>query len=104
MEFYAKCSVAEYSALWKVLLFDGLSAVAREFNANADTVADNQSDHSIMPLCLVHDDMQSYEVDPHDMKINKVLHQFVAKSRQWYQEYFEEQKKKKKLFIVAFVF
>ena len=82
MEFYAKCSVAEYSALWKVLLFDGLSAVAREFNANADTVADNQSDHSIMPLCLVHDDMQSYEVDPHDMKINKVLHQFVAKSRQ----------------------
>ena len=104
MEFYAKCSVAEYSALWKVLLFDGQSAVARGFNANADTVADNQSDHSIMALRLVHDDMQSYEVGPHDMKINKELHQFVAKSRQRYQEYLEEQKKKKKLFIIAFVF
>ena len=57
-----------------------------------------------MALRLVHDDMQSYEVGPHDMKINKELHQFVAKSRQWYQEYLEEQKKKKKLFIIAFAF
>ena len=40
--------------------------------------------------------MQSYEVGPHDMKINKELCQSVGQSRQSYQKYLEEQKNQKK--------
>ena len=88
--FYAKLSIAEYSALWKVFviifcMFHGQSAVERGFNTNADMVADNQSDHSLMALRMVDDHIRSYEVGPHDMKINKELRQSVGKSRQRYQ-------------------
>ena len=48
-----------------------------------------------MALHMVHDHMQSYEVGPHYMKINKEFFQSVGKSRQHYQEYLEEQKKNK---------
>ena len=44
-------------------------------------VADNHSDYSLMALRMVHDHMLTYEVGPHDMKINKELRQFVGKSR-----------------------
>ena len=99
--FYAKLSIAEYSALWKVFviifcMFHGESAVERGFNTNADVVADNQSDHSLMALRMMHDHLRSYEVGPHDIKINKELCQSVGKSRQRYQEFLEEQKKQKK--------
>ena len=51
--FYAKLCIPEYSPLWEEFLiiscmFHSLSAVERVFNFNADTVADNQSDHSLM--------------------------------------------------------
>ena len=38
-----------------------------------NVVADNQSDYSLVALHMVHDHMRSYEVGPHDMKINKEL-------------------------------
>ena len=58
--FYATLSITEYSALWKVFviifwMFHGQSAFELGFNANADMVADNQSDHSLMALFMVHD-------------------------------------------------
>ena len=56
-------------------MFHDQSAVERRFNTNAD----NQSDHSSMALCMVHGHMRSYEVGPHDMKINKELRQSVGK-------------------------
>ena len=94
-------SITKYSALWKVFviifyMFHGHSAAEHGFNINADMVADNQSDHSLMALCIAHDHMRSYEVGPHDIKINKEFCQSVRKSRQRYQEYLEEQKKQKK--------
>ena len=52
-------------------MFHGQSAFELGFNANADMVADNQSDHSLMALFMVHDHIRSYEVGPCDMKINK---------------------------------
>ena len=100
--FYARLSIAEYSALWKMFviifcMFHGQSAVERGFNTNADMVADNyQSDHSLKALRIVHDHMRSYEVGPRDMKINKELLQPVGKLRRRYQEYLEKQKKQKK--------
>ena len=94
--FYAKLCIAEYSALSKEFLIifcmlHSQSAVERVFNTNADIVADNQSDHSLMALRMVHNHMRSYEVGRHDMKINKELHQSLGKSRQRCQEYLEEQ-------------
>ena len=63
------------------------SPVKRGFNTNADMVTDNQSDHSLMALRMMHDHihMRSYEVGPQDMKINKELRQSAGKSRQCYQ-------------------
>ena len=83
---YAKLSIAEYSALWKVFviifcMFHGQSTVKHGFNTNADIVADNQSNHSLMALHMVHDHMRPYEVGPHDMKINKELCLSAGKSR-----------------------
>ena len=80
--FYAEFSTVEYSALWKVFaiilcMFHGQSAVEREFNTNADMVADNQSDHSLMVLRMAHDRMRSYEVGPHE--INKEHRQSAGK-------------------------
>lgn len=49
-----------------------------------------------MALHMGHDDMQSYKVSPHGMKINKEFCQSVRKSRQCYQEYLQEKKKQKK--------
>ena len=88
--FYATLSITEYSALWKVFviifwMFHGQSAFELGFNANADMVADNQSDHSLMALFMVHDHIRSCEVGPCDMKINKKLRQSVGKSKQRYQ-------------------
>ena len=40
-------------------------------SASADMVADNQSDHSLIALYMVHDHIWSYEVGPHDVKIDK---------------------------------
>ena len=100
--FYARLSIAEYSALWKMFviifcMFHGQSAVERGFNTNADMVADNyQSDHSLKALRIVYDHMRSYEVGPGDMNINKELRQPVGKLRRRYQEYSEKQKKQKK--------
>ena len=99
--FYAKLSMAECSALSKVFvitvcMFHGQSAVERGFNNNADMVADNQSDHSLMALHIVHDHTRSYEVCPHDMKVHEELCQSAGKSRQHYQECLEEEKKQKK--------
>ena len=68
------------------LLFHSQSAVERGFSANADMVADNQSDQSLMALCMTHDHMRSYEAGSHVMKINKELCQSVKKSRQCYEE------------------
>ena len=50
-------------------------------------VTDNQSDHSLMALRMMHDHihMRSYEVGPQDIKINKQLRQSAGKSRQCYQ-------------------
>ena len=63
-------------------------------------VADNQCDHSLVALRMmhdqVHDHMRSYEVGPHDMKMNKGLIQYVGTSRQRYQEYLVQQKKQKR--------
>ena len=100
--FYAKLSIAEYSALWKVFviifcMFHGQSAVEHGFSTNGDTVADNKSDHLSVVLNMVHDQVQSYEAAPHDMKINKELCQFVGKSRQHYQQYLEERRKQKNM-------
>ena len=100
--FYVKLSIAEYSALWKVFviifcMFHGQSAVEHGFSTNGDTVADNKSDHLSVVLNMVHDQMQSYEAAPHDMKINKELCQFVGKSRQHYQQYLEERRKQKNM-------
>ena len=83
--FYAKLSIVEYSALWKMFViifcvFHGQSAIEL-FNVNADMVANNQSDDSLMVLHMVHDHMPSYEVGPHDMKLNKELLQSVGNSR-----------------------
>ena len=52
-------------------MFHDQSAVERGFTTNADMVADNRSDHSIMTLYMnfVHDHMQPKEVDPNE--INK---------------------------------
>ena len=85
IQLFEKCLVIFY-------MLHGQSAVERGFNTNADMVADNQSDHSLMALHMVHDHMQSYEVGPHYMKINKELFQSVGKSRQRYQEYLEQRK------------
>ena len=41
-------------------------------------VAGNQSDHYLMTLGMGHDHMQSYEVAPLDIKINKELRQSVG--------------------------
>ena len=84
--FHSKLSIAEHLALWKVFvvlfcMFHGQSAVEHGFNTNADMVADNQSDHSLMALRLVHDHMRSCELGRHHMKINKQLCQSVGKSR-----------------------
>ena len=50
-------------------MLHGQSAVDYGFNTNADIVADNQSDHSLIALRMLHDHSRSYEVVPHDMKI-----------------------------------
>ena len=76
--FYVKLPIAKYSALWKVLviifcIFHGHSGGECGFNTTDDIVADNQSDHYLMDLRMVHDHMRSYEVSPYDMKINKEL-------------------------------
>ena len=63
-------------------MIHGQSAFELGFNANADMVADNQSDHSLMALFMVHDHIRSYEVGSCDMKINKKLRQSVGKSKQ----------------------
>ena len=60
-------------------MLHGQSAVDYGFNTNADIVADNQSDHSLIALRMLHDHSRSYEVVPHDMKINKKLCQSVEK-------------------------
>ena len=57
---YARLSIAEDSALWKVFvitfcMFHGQSAVERGLNTNAGVLAENQSDHSLMPLRMMHD-------------------------------------------------
>ena len=78
-------------------MFRSLSAVERGFNTNADLLADNQSDHSLMVLHMLHNHMRSYEVGRHNMKINKELRQSVGKSSQRCQEYLKEQKKQKKI-------
>ena len=66
-------------------MFHCQSAVERGFSANADMIADNQSDHSLMALCMTHDYMRSCEVGSHVMKI-KELRQSVKNSRQCYEE------------------
>ena len=50
-------------------MLHGQLAVDYGFNTNADIVADNQSDHSLIALRMLHDHSRSYEVVPHDMKI-----------------------------------
>ena len=60
--FYAKLCIAEYSALGKVFaiifcMCNGQSSAERGFNTNADMVADNQSDHALMALRMVHNHM-----------------------------------------------
>ena len=75
------------SLLWRMLviifcMIHGQQVVERGFNTNADIIVDNQSDHSLMALRMVHDHIRSY----------KELRQSVGKSRQCYQEYLEEQK------------
>ena len=77
-------------------MFHSQSAVECGFNTNADKVADNQSDHSLIALYMAQDHMWSYGVGPHDMQISKELCQSVGKSRQCYQKYLEKQKKQKR--------
>ena len=77
-------------------MFHSQSAVECGFNTNADKVADNQSDHSLIALYMAQDHMWSYGVGPHDMQISKELCQSVGKSRQCYQKYLEQQKKQKR--------
>ena len=60
--FYANLSIAECLPLWKVFviffcMFHGQPAVERGFSTNAGMVADNQSDHFLMALRMVHDNM-----------------------------------------------
>ena len=77
-------------------MFHSQSASECGFNTNADKLADNQSDHSLIALYMTHDHMWSYGVGPHDMQISEELCQSVGKSRQCYQKYLEQQKKQKR--------
>ena len=79
--FYAKLSIAEYSAFWKVFviifcMFHGQSAVERGFNTNADMVADNESDHLTIWLyawCMITCDPMKWA-----LMIWKLIKNFVS--------------------------
>ena len=69
-------------------MFHGQSAVERGLNTNAGVLAENQSDHSLMPLRMMHD-----HCDPMKwaLMIWKLIKNFIRSA-----EYLEEQKKQKK--------
>ena len=79
-------------------MFHGQLAVDYGFNTNADMVADNQSDHSLIALRMLHDHSRSYEVGPHNMKVDEKLCQSVKKVSRIFRRTKETEKAGRKRF------
>ena len=78
-------------------MFHDKSAVERGFNTNAELAVENQAAMSLMALRMAHDHMITKEMGPHNIEINKELRRSIRKSRQRYDEYLEEQSKRKRV-------
>lgn len=88
----------QYSHLWKVIkivltLSHGQASVERGFSLNKEIVVENLKEESLVALRLVCDELKS--VDLHEVPITKELLSYARSARMRYQNYLDDQKKKK---------
>ena len=79
--------VKDYKSLMKIVvlvctIFHGQSSIERGFNANKELSSLNQNESSLMSLRMVHNHMESNDLQPHTVPITVGLRKSVQKARQ----------------------
>ena len=95
--FFNKLNVQQYESLSHVIKcilvhFYGQSQVEQGFNFNKALMNDNIQEKSVIARCSVKNYMQTYQLEPHKVKITKYIKKSVRFAREHYHAWLEEKK------------